>query len=462
MKIFKFSGVLGIIFLAMLMSGLSSAQETAERPAEDATVSQVVSPGNVTLDFKDADITNVLRILSYKSGINIVAGKDVTGPITIRLTDVPWEKALDVILRTYGYTYEREGNIIRVTTTENLEKEELITEVFSLNYANSKDVPAAIEEMLSDRGSIKYDERANLVIVTDIATNIYKIRQVIEKLDKRTQQVNIEAKIIETTLDKDDKLGINWTTQITATGAARPMTFPFDRKSSGGTWFPQDDTSGPRTTSVGVFPSNPGTTFPMAVPANFTLGTLDFTQLQAVLQILKSKTNTKIISNPRITTLDNKEATIAVATSFSIPTYERNDTTGNIEVTGYEEKELGVTLSVTPQVNPEGYIVVKLEPEVSAFLSWDTFSSGGGTIQAPRFSTRRASTQVMVKDGETIVIGGLIKENTTDTVVKVPILGDIPILSLLFKKKEKSVETTDLLFFITVNLVNPESGSSAK
>jgi type IV pilus assembly protein PilQ len=462
MKIFKFSGILGFILFVVLTPCLLSAQEAIEQSAEDAVVSESSSPGNVTLDFKDADITNVLRILSYKSGINIVAGKDVTGPVTIRLTDVPWDKALDVILRTYGYTYEREGNIIRVTTTENLAKEELVTEVFPLNYASSKDVPGAIDEMLSDRGSIKYDERANLVIVTDIATNIYKIRQVIEKLDKRTQQVNIEAKIIETTLDKDDKLGINWTTQVTATGAARPMTFPFSKKSSGGTWFPNGDTSASAGDDIGVFPASPGAAFPLALPKNFTLGTLDFTQLQAVLEVLKSKNNTKIISNPRITTLDNKEANIVVATTFSIPTYERNDSTGNIEITGYEEKELGITLAVTPQVNPEGYIVVQLAPEVSAFLSWDTFSTSGGTIQAPRFSTRRASTQVMVKDGETIVIGGLIKENTTDSVIKVPILGDIPILSLLFKKKEKSVDTTDLLFFITVNLVNPESGSSDK
>jgi type IV pilus assembly protein PilQ len=427
-----------------------------------AEVSQVTetTPGNVTMDFKDADINNVLRILSYKSGMNIVAGKDVTGLITIRLTDVPWEKALDVILRTYGYTYEREGNIIRVTTTANLENEELITEVFSLNYANAKDVPEAIKEMLSSRGKVKFDERANLVIVTDIATNIYKIKQVIEKLDKRTQQVNIEAKIIETSLDKDDKLGINWTTQVTARMAARPTTFPFGRQDGGGEYFPVGDTSGSATSTVGkILPSNL-TAFPMALPANFTFGTLDFTSFQAVLQILKSKTNTKIISNPRVTTLDNKEAKITVATTYNIPTYERNSSTGNYEITGYQEKELGIILSVTPQINPEGYIVVKLDPEVSAFSQWDTFTTSGGTIQAPRYTIRKASTQVMVKDGDTIVIGGLIRESETDTVVKVPILGDIPVLSLLFKKKEKTVETTDLLFFITVNLVKAESGSS--
>jgi len=446
---------------AGLVAAESSEEAKAELSSSGKKVASITSPGNVTLDFKDAEITNVLRILSYKSGVNIVAGSEVTGPVTIRLTDVPWEKALNIILRTYGYAYEREENVIRVTTTENLENEELVTEVFSLNYANAVNVPTAIEEMLGGRGSIKYDERANLVIVTDIPTNVYKIRQVIKRLDTKTQQVNIEAKIIETTLDKDDKLGINWTTQVTASGATRPITAPFNRKRGGGNWYPQGDGASSAGDDTGAFPTTAGTAFPMALPSNFSFGTLNFSSFQAVLQVLKSRTNTKILSNPRITTLNNKEAKITVATTYNIPTYERNESTGSYEITGYDEKELGVVLSVTPQINPEGYIVVQIDPEVSAFSTWDTFTTSGGTIQAPRFTTRKASTQVMVRDGETIVIGGLIKEIESDTVVKIPILGDIPLLGLLFKKKEKTVDTTDLLFFITVNIVRSDSESTA-
>ena len=454
-KMFK-NFIIGLFIF--LITGPFVCAEEAKKTAS------VTSHGNVTLDFKDADINNILRILSYKSGVNIVAGADVSGPITIRLTNVPWEKALDIILRTYGYAYERDGNIIRVTTTENQGNENLITEVFALNYAQAVNVPAAIGEMLSSRGSVKHDERSNLIIATDIPTNIYKIRQVIDKLDTKTQQVNIEAKIIETTLGKEDKLGINWTTQVTASGASRPITAPFNRKRSGGQWYPQGDTTstGDDTArSMGDFPPSPGTSFPMAVPTSFSFGTLNFGSFQAVLQVLKSRTNTKILSNPRITTLNNKEARIVVATTYNIPTYERNENTGSYEITGYDEKELGVVLSVTPQINPEGYVVVQLEPEVSSFTTWDTFTTSGGTIQAPRYATRKASTQVMVKDGETIVIGGLIKETETDTVVKVPILGDIPLLGLLFKKKEKTVDTTDLLFFVTVNIVESESNSTS-
>ncbi len=461
-------------FLIFGMACMVVAQEEegggGGEATEVASVTDIAqtSAGNVTLDFKDADITNVLRILSYKSGINIVAGKDVTGPVTIRLTNVPWQKALDVILRTYGYTYEREENIIRVTTTENLEKEELITEVFSLNYAAAANVPATIEEMLSDRGSVKYDERANLVIVTDIPTNIYKIKQVIEKLDRRTRQVNIEAKIVETTLDKDDKLGIKWTMQATASMAKRPTTFPFDRKAGSGTWYPLSDPSGSASTTspiVGTFPSNIGTGFPMALPSNFTLGTLDFSSFQAVLEVLKSRTDTKIVSNPRITTMDNQEATIHVGTTIYIPEYDETTTTGSPSFKDIKKTQLetGVKLKVTPHVNSKEEIVVDIIPEVSTLGTKTaiTSTSSGATVYGWPVSIRTAKAQVMIKDGETIVIGGLIKETETDVVYKVPILGDIPILSFFFKKKEKGLETTELMFFITVNIVDSEANATA-
>ncbi|MFA4992158.1 MAG: secretin N-terminal domain-containing protein [Candidatus Omnitrophota bacterium] len=415
------------------------------------------SSGNVTMDFKDADINNVLRILSYKSGMNIIAGKDVTGLITIRLTDVPWQKALDVILRTYGYTYEKEGNIIRVTTTANLENEELVTEVFPLSYANAKDVPSSIEEMLSSRGKVKFDERSNLVIVTDIAPNVYKISQVIDRLDMRTQQVCIEAKIIETTLDKDDKLGINWTTQISASGAERPVTFPFKRTDKGGNYYPTGDVSASATDTVGVFNTNFPVAFPSAVPGNFTFGTLDFTSLQGIMEILKTRTDTKIISNPRITTLNNQEATIHVGTAIYVPEFQESSNTGAPAFKDIKKTQLetGVKLKVTPHVNSKDEIVVDIVPEVSTLGAKTALSttSSGDTVYAWPVAIRTATAQVMIRDGETIVIGGLIKETETDTVTKVPILGEIPVLSFFFKKKEKGVETTDLLFFITVKLL---------
>ncbi|MFH1858600.1 MAG: secretin N-terminal domain-containing protein, partial [Candidatus Omnitrophota bacterium] len=378
----------GLLMGAILVFGVATvfAQEepTALAPLGPEAGIVETTPGNITMDFKDADINNVLRILSYKSGVNIISGKDVQGLVTIRLTDVPWEKALDVILRTYGFAYEREGNIIRVTTVENLEREELTTEVFVLNYAKASEVIESVRDILSDRGRVRYDGRTNVLIVTDIPTNIYKISQVVRRLDQRTQQVLIEAKIIETSLGDEDTLGIDWNIQVAARGGARPTTWPWNNqrlpgelKSFGGI---ADTTSvsevtvgsgGATTTSTATaaFPTRQG--FPYVSTDQFTFGTLAFDQFSQVLRVLQSRRNTRILSNPRITTLNNQEATILVGEVLAIPIFERNDNTGNIEITGYSEKDLGVKLSVTPHVNDEGMILVELKPEISSLLGFD-------------------------------------------------------------------------------------------
>lgn len=426
---------------------------------QEEPLAAVVPSGNVTIDFKDADIHNVLRILSFKSGTNIVAGKEVTGTVTIRLVDVPWEKALDTILKTYGFVYEREGNIIRVTTIENLTKETLQTEVFPLNYAKAKDVMESLKEVVTERGKLKYDERTNILLVTDIPTNLYKVGQVVQRLDRKTPQVAIEAKVIETTLSDADKLGIKWTLKVTATGSKAPTTAPFETVGAPSVgnegltnYFPL------AASSSTDFPSTTVPSFPFATKTDFTFGTLDFSQFQAVLEVLKSRSDTKIISNPTISTLDNQEAKILVGEIFNIPTYVTDTSTGRLTISGYTSRDLGIKLTVTPHINPQGDIVVELHPEVSSFLSFDNF----GNVLAPRFSTREAQTKVMIKNGQTIVIGGLIKENIVDTRYKVPVLGSIPILGYLFSKKEKTIDKTDLLFFITTHIIGEDESKSTE
>ncbi|MBN1872217.1 MAG: secretin and TonB N-terminal domain-containing protein [Candidatus Omnitrophica bacterium] len=470
-----------LIFLAVpvvlfsAFSGAASAEENGAsvqaEPAAGATiVDRKIESGNITIDFKEADIVTVLRVLSEKSGVNIVASKDVEGYVTVRLTNVPWEKALDIICKNYGYAFEREGNIIRVTTVENLKQEELTTEVFTLNYANASEVAEAIKEMVTERGKdkIKYDSRTNVLIVTDIPTNLYKIRQVVEKLDRKTPQVLIQTKIIETTLDDDENMGIDWTVKFGATGAARPWVFPFDSIGSRilghiemGEFFPigkgAPTTGGVGTTTIvpsSDFPSTSSSSMPMATTDQFTMGTLDFSQFAAILEFLKSRRDTNIISDPKVTTLNNKEASIHIGTIIAIPTFERNPDTGTIEITGYTEKDLGIKLAVTPHVNDNGDIVVDLKPEVSELLGYDVLDSARG-IRAPRYSTREAETQLMVKNSETIMLGGLLKENTINYKKKVPFLGDIPMVGpIMFTKTEEGTEKTELIIFMTVYLVS--------
>jgi len=461
-----------------------SYSQDSVNPAE-GVMAEVSQPGNVTLVFKDADIRTVLHTLSYKSGVNIVASSDVAGTVSIRLVDVPWETALEVILKNHGLAAERVGNIIRIITLANVAEEELQNEVFILNYAKAAEIASAIEATITERGRIKYDERTNTLIVTDIPTNLYKVRTVISRLDKRTPQVMIEARLIETTLSKDENLGIDWTMKVTASGSKVPTTMPFTNDFSNmpesirNRYMPMSPTelrtnkleqeyiAGDLTSTPPTLPQLVDleykklldiTRFPYPDAALFTFGTLDFRELNAVLEILDSRTDTKVISKPTITTLNNKEASVHLGEEYYLPEYTMNDQTGKWEVTGYKTVKTGVTLEVTPHINDVGDIVIDLKPKVSSLLG--TQDLGGGTL-LPVFSTRNAKAQIMVRNNQTIAMGGLMKETTRKYENKVPILGDIPFLGNLFKKTEEGVTTTDLLIFLTVRILGDDQDDKA-
>lgn len=459
---------------AQTPSGTGNAvSEEVTQTAPSVASGKTTAPGNVSIDFKDADINNVLRILSLKSQVNIVAGPEVKGTVTIRLEDVPWEKALDVVLRTYGYVYEREGNIVRVTTKDNISSEELTTETFILNYTTAAEVETAIKDILSERGRVKSVARSNMVVVTDIPTNLYKVREVIAKLDRNTPQAHIDSKVIKTQIQVGENLGIQWSQHVgTVSGSKRPFYFPFPAVNKTnqndpferalGRFFPTEG-----VTAVGT--QNPFN--PQGLPAAgaatvssnaFTLGTLDFTAFSATLDFLRSRANTKIISNPRITVLNNQKAKIQVGKDIPIPSFERNNTTGSFEISGFSYRSTGVVLNVTPHINNANEVLVDLKPEISSSSSTDvtTFASSGSLTQIPNFTVTNAETQVLIKSGETIAIGGLMTDASSSTEYKVPILGDIPLMGKIFRAKRRTQDTSnekvETLFFVTVTIVDTE------
>jgi type IV pilus assembly protein PilQ len=456
------------------------SSEIAPADEESVDPTPVTQPGNVSLDFKDADINNVLRILSLKSKMNIITGPEVQGVVSIRLEDVPWEKALDVVLRTYGYVYERDGNIIRVTTKENLTTEDLITETFILNYTTAKEAEEAVKDVLSERGRIKSVARTNMLVITDIPTNLYKISEVIKNLDKNTPQAYVDSKIIKTQLQKGENLGIAWNPTVSATGASRPTTFPF----SADTQTPPTDGSAtnydvfqhffsyffPNQGAAGINPNNPQG-FPLSTGTStgneFKFGKLDFSTFSATLNFLKSRSNTKIVSNPRITVLNNQTAKIKVGTDIALPTFERNETTGSFEISGYSFRETGVVMEVTPHINNADEILVDLKPEVSSQDGYTTFagSDSASFSQIPNFAITNAQTQVMIRNGETIAIGGLMSDKSAISEKKVPILGEMPLVGKLFRNKEQALgdnnTKSETLFFVTVSIIDT-SGEPTK
>ena len=276
-------------------------------------------------------------------------------------------------------------------------------------------------------------------------------------MDQITPQVLIQAKVLEMVLGDTDNLGVKWNVSINAVGPSRKHTFPFSATDPKGThrlnnYLPA---AAPGTATFPT-PNQPGASlFPYAVAGDFVAGTLDLTDFTALLEMIQTRKDTKVLSEPHIVTMNNQQAKILVGEKISIPTFERNSTSGKMEITGYDEKDVGISLLVTPQINSANEILVNMNPKIEALLGYDALADD---IVAPRFSTREAQTQVRVKSGETIVIGGLIKEEIVNTVTKVPFLGDLPLIGKVFSHQDKTVDKTNLLFFMTVTVVTDKTG----
>lgn len=469
-----------------------------QAPKIEAPVQE--AEGNITLDFKDVDIQNILRILADKGNVNIVAGKDVAGLITIRLVDVSWQKALEVILKTYGYGYEWVSDkVIMVSTLENLaqrrksqqeatEAEAVDTQIFFLNFSKADDIKKAVENLISTKGKINVETRNNALIISDTKSTLSRIAEVIKGLDKVTSQVVIEAKIIETTLGTADKLGIDWTVKATVSGAKRPIIAPFSLWSGpknmyptpqhtitsedvvdNNSWIPNLNTTGAsdafihptvkKYTITSDFPFrgedlvDPESfkqfgTFPMAQASDFTFGTMDFSQFQAVLDMLKTRSDTRIVSSPNVTTINNQEASIMVGTIVPIPTYQYSNQTGTRVISGYQDQKIGIKLRVTPNINLQNYITLDIEPSIEEITGFT-----GPDNERPIVSDRSANAKVMVKDGQTLVMGGLISEKKVKSNNKVPFFGSLPVIGALFTHKSETVDKTDLLIFITPRIL---------
>jgi len=436
--------MVGLIFTAAVVCAQNNPNVPMDYDPDAQRNISITEEGNVSLDFREADIRNVIRVLALKSGINIVMSPEVTGVVTIQLKDVPWKKALEIILQTYGYAYEQEDNIIFVTTIESLKKqreearlleeqEPLLTETFSLSFAEVADVIGSVEKMISDRGSININARTNMLIVTDVKDRIAQIDKVVQALDETTPQVLIEAKIVETVLDDDENLGVDWTMKVGVSGSARPHVWPFTT-SSDNKYLPDD--------------------IP-ATESGFSYGTLNLSELSAVMELLKNRLDTNILSSPRIVTLDNEKASIDVGVEYPFPQKFFNEDTGTWQLSSWDYKKIGIILEVTPHVNNDQLVTLDIHPKITEIQGLITDSESGST--APQLSNEETQTRVMIRNNETLVIAGLIKDKVTDRKKKVPFLGDIPLFGLLFQKTTKTVDKTDLIVFITPSIVTPNT-----
>jgi type IV pilus assembly protein PilQ len=288
------------------------------------------------------------------------------------------------------------------------------------------------------------DSRSNALVITERPTRISRIRPIINKLDKATDQVMIETKFIELNNNGNSNLGVDWA--LAASGTAQAA----NRQYSG------DLSINP------LMPSNfPAAMYPTATANGQYAGVtsvLSAAQLSATLNFLQSKGDSKVVSNPTVVTLNNTEAVINVGREFPIPSYTYNSDRGAFEVSGFEYKPIGVILKVTPQINSQGFIKLTVEPEISSSSSSVDFGGGGGSnAKIPILETKKTKTQVSLKDGHTLGIGGLISDEKTFTENRLPFFGSIPGIGRFFRNENKTTTRKNLLIFITAKIVSGES-----
>lgn len=421
----------------------------------------------IDLDFKDADIHNILRLLAEVGNVNVVTSDDVSGTVTIRMRDVPWDQALDVILQAKGLGAERKGNLLRVAPQQVLEKERELalarqkqqvalapveTRLVPVSYATAKDVEPRVRELLTERGTVSVDERTNVLIVRDIIDSLDDVEELVRTLDTQTAQVLVEARIVEATSNYSRDVGIQWGGDVSfnqAFGNQTGLVFPNNIGMAGGAYDNLTPTRGlsPLSANAGVpnfavnLPATAGTGAGGAL--GLTFGSVDGNyNLNVRLSAAESTGAVKIISSPRVLTLDNHSAKISQGTQ--IP-YSQVSAQG--VQTAFQTAVL--ELNVTPHVTADGSVSMK----VQVTRNEPDFTRTGANGQ-PTILKREANTELLIADGHTAVIGGIYTRNTGRNVEQVPFFGDIPILGLLFQRRRVFDQRSELLIFITPRIVN--------
>jgi len=459
----RWRGITAPLAVALcLVPMLAPAQQDANRlPAGQLpTQADILQDPNqdgipISVDFVDVDIRDVVRFFGQFTGINMVLDPQVSGAVTTQLFDVPWDLALLTILQSHDLDYEINHNIIRITTTAKMASaaeararladqeraaQPLLTQKIELSYASAEDLVDLTSSQLTERGEAVVDTRTNSLIIHDTEESIVSLRDLLETLDQPAPQVNLKARIVETTRDFARDLGIQWGFQGVADAAhgnSTGLVFPNNMTVQGAT-----NTANQATAGIG------GTPFAVNLPSSeatsgiaLTMGSvLDSFRLDVSLSAMESSGRGKVISTPNVTAQNNNEARIE--SGQRIPVQVLVDNTASIQFIN-----ANLQLVVTPQITDEDTIMLQIivdksEPDFTREVNG-----------VPTIFTRRAETRVLVRDGGTTVIGGIFQLTVNEVESRVPGLHRIPLLGWLFKNQQTSQNNNELLIFITPQIL---------
>lgn len=430
-------------------------------------------------EFQGDEIGLVLRTLARQARMNISVSEKVSttaGAVTMRIEDKTPREAIDVIVIAKGLVMDEVNGVYFIKTQEERAKEPTESHNYTFRYAQAKDLAILLQGQLQSGIAPQFDPRTNTIFYREAKSNMEKIALFLESVDRPTQQVMIEARLVEVTANPKQAYGINWAGVVG--GSTNPQTFRY----GGSTIKAPDKLIYDKTTGT-IIPSTIGdaagvgydpkqgvlqgndfflngqTTggFLDALAGQFAI--LSVPQMSATLRLLNEDSDAEFLANPRVVTANNQKAVIKIVRNQPVPQLNFNEQTAQAVFSGFQDKEYGNTLTVTPSINKDDFVTMSVKPEISNKVGDATFTFSGATVTSPVIDTRTLDSNVLIRSGDTLAIGGLLQDETLKSRTKVPVLGDVPVLGYLFQERVNGRSKRNLLVFVTPTVIKQGYGT---
>jgi len=433
----------------------TTGSSTVTAPALTEADATIESGGVGVREFQGDDVGQVLRLLARQAKVNMVVSDAVTGTVTMRLEDVTALQAISIIVKAKGLFMDKIDNVYYIKTATERTAEPTETDNYQFSYARAKDVSPLLASQLASHDPPQIDERTNTIFFRETRSNIDNSRKMLVQIDKPTRQVMIEARLVEVSADPVQAYGINWSGTVGSASAPKTVTYGNPISSSSPVPGANPPTSGFALGSP--HNNNFFGNLSHLVPGQFAI--LSVPQFSAAIQALNEDADAEFLANPRIVTADNQQAKIEVLRNQPVPQLNFNEQTATAVFGGFQDKTFGNTLVVRPSINKDNYITLSVKPEISNKVNDFHFSFNGADVTSPIIDKRSLDSNVLIKSGDTLALGGLISDQVSKSRTKVPLLGDIPVIGYAFQSHDNERHKRNLLIFVTPTIIDQRYGT---
>jgi type IV pilus assembly protein PilQ len=406
-------------------------------------------------EFQGDDVGAVLRLLARQAKINMVVSEAVVGTVTMRLEDVTALQAVSIIVKAKGLFMDKIDNVYYIKTGAERTAEPTESDSYQFSYARAKDVAVLIGPQMSSKEAAQVDERTNTLFFRETRANIDNIRKLLAQIDKPTKQVMIEARLVEVTANPRQGYGINWSGVLGSATNGQTLRYSGTNglQDATGQLVPNNFTPGSMT--------NPNVAGAFGSLAAGQFAILTVPQMSLTLQALNEDSDAEFLANPRIVTADNMQAKIEIIRNQPVPQLTFNEQTASAIFGGFQDKKFGNTLVVKPSVNKDNFITLSVKPEISNKVGDTEFFPPGATrpVLSPVIDSRSLDSNVLIRSGDTLAIGGLLQDEIVKSRTKVPVMGDIPVLGYLFQSRTNVRTKRNLLVFVTPTIIDQHYGT---